>query len=137
MATTAFNETQPSFSQDARFIAFTSDETGRPEVYVAPFGSPHAKRRVSTSGGFLPRWDRAGHDLVYVTPGNDVMSVTVETGTTGEAGTPRALFKLAKGAEWSSYDLAPDGRFLAVIPVQSSGQQPLTLIVNWPATLPR
>ena len=44
IATTTFNESSPSFSPDARFIAFTSDETGRSEVYVAPLGSPRAKR---------------------------------------------------------------------------------------------
>ena len=134
MATTAFNEGQASFSPDGRFIALTSDETGRTEVYVAPFASPHAKRLVSTSGGSLPRWDRARRELTYVTPGSDVMSVTV-TGASGEFGTPKALFKLAKGRVWSAYDIAPDGRFLAVIPVQTSGQQPLTVIVNWPATI--
>jgi serine/threonine protein kinase/Tol biopolymer transport system component len=137
IATTAFNETQPSFSPDGRLIAFISDETGRPEVYVAPFASPHAKRLVSTGGGFLPRWDRARGELVYLGRGTDVMSVRVDNATTGETGTPKSLFKLAKGAEWNAYDLAPDGRFLAVIPVQSSGQQPLTVIVNWPATLRR
>lgn len=63
--------------------------------------------------------------------------MTVDTSTSGEAGHPRSLFKLAKGGEWSHFDLAPDGRFLAVVPVQTSGQQPLTVIVNWPATLRR
>jgi len=137
MATTAFNETQPSFSPDGRFIAFTSDETGRPEVYVAAFGSPGAKRRVSTTGGFLPRWDGARRELVYISESNQVMSVPVGTNAALEAGTPTVLFTLAKGTDWSAYDLAPDGRFLAVVPVQFAAQQPLTVIVNWPATLPR
>jgi Tol biopolymer transport system component len=137
MATTAFNEAQASFSPDGRLIAFMSDETGRPEVYVAPFLSPSAKRIVSTSGGSLPRWDRTRRELVYLTPANDVMSVTVGTGTSGKFGAPRALFTLAKGREWRAYDIAPDGRFLAIIPVQTLGQQPLTVIVNWPATLRR
>jgi Tol biopolymer transport system component len=105
-----FNETQASFSADGRFIAFMSDETGPPEVYVAPFVSPTAKRIVSTSGGSLPRWDRTRRELVYVTPANDVMSVTVGTGTSGQFGAPRALFTLPKGREWRTYDIAPDGR---------------------------
>jgi Tol biopolymer transport system component len=137
MATTAFNETQPSFSPDGRFIAFTSDETGRREVYVAPFASPRAKRLVSSAGGVSPRWDRVHRELVYLTPGQEVMSVPVDTSASLEIGTPKVLFKRPKDAGWGAYDIAPDGRFLAVVPVQSTGQQPLTVIVNRSATLPR
>jgi hypothetical protein len=137
IAVTPFNENDATFSADGTLIAFVADDTGRPEVYVAPLASPRSKHRVSITGGRLPRWDRASRALVYLAPDSRVMSVPLGTRAVPDFGTAAALFTLPKGVTWSTYDIAPDGRFLAIVPVQFASRQPLTVLVNWPSTQSR
>ena len=58
-------EKHGGFSPNSQFIAFTSDESGRDEVYIQKFSDPTTKRRVSTNGGGYPRWSRKGNDLFF------------------------------------------------------------------------
>src|SRR5512141_1056045 len=60
-----FNKDQARFSPDGRFIAFISDESGKPEIYVMPCPGPGEKVRVSTGGARLLRWSREG-ELLYL-----------------------------------------------------------------------
>ena len=64
---TPFNEQEPAFSPDGRWIAYTSNESGRNEVYVRPFpgGAPSGsgKWQISTGGGAHPIWSRNGREL--------------------------------------------------------------------------
>ena len=68
---TPFDETEPAFSPDGRWIAYASNESGRYEVYVRPFpgGAPSGsgKWQISTGGGFHPIWSRDGRELFYET----------------------------------------------------------------------
>jgi len=63
---TEFTEFSGQFSPDGRWIAYTSDESQRNELYVAPFPGPGAKRRISTLGGQQPRWRADGRELFYL-----------------------------------------------------------------------
>src|SRR5262249_1485955 len=69
-----FSEGNARFSPDGRWIAYDSNESGRPEVLVVPFtgpdAPPSAKYPISTSGGFLPRWRRDGREIFYLSPDN-------------------------------------------------------------------
>ncbi len=76
----------------ARWIAYTSDETGRPEVYVRDFPSGTQKWQVSTGGGGLPRWNLNGRELFYLALDGTLMAVPVDTRKTFASGTPQALF---------------------------------------------
>ena len=113
-------ETSGQVSPDGRWIAFDSAVNGRVEVWVKPFASSAtegAMRPVSRNGGSASRWSRDGHDLFYMVP-NGIMAVTV----TGDAfSQPRVLFegryRQAANAN-TNYDVAKDGRFLHVQPVQ-------------------
>ena len=62
---TEFDESQGQFSPDGRWVAYASDESGRPEVYVQPFPGPGPKIQISTAGGIQPRWRRDGKELFY------------------------------------------------------------------------
>ena len=62
---TRFNETNPQFSPDGRWLAYTSDESGKTEVYVRPFPGPGQKRLVSSEGGTEPRWRGDGREIFY------------------------------------------------------------------------
>lgn len=125
------------FSPDGRAAAFLSSESGTLEAYVILLGSPGEKIRVSTKGAYLLSFGRDGKELFYVSPANEVVSVPIRTAPSLEPGEPRPLFRLTAGREWSAFDVAPDGRFLAVVQEVSGSAQPATIIVNWAAELPQ
>ena len=116
-----FSNAEPMFSPDGRWLAYSSTESGRAEVYVRPFPGPGGKWQVSTDGGAFPVWSRARHELLYATLGNRIMvaSYTVE-GDVLRAERPRlwseARVTTRPGLQPRSFDLHPDGdRFAAVV----------------------
>jgi eukaryotic-like serine/threonine-protein kinase len=135
---TRFNETTAAYSPDGRWVAYVSNESGRPEVYVAP-ASGSAKWQVSQGGGSLPRWRRDGRELFYITLGDRKLMAADVNGTAAgfEVGAVRALF--TPGVRASSpryfYDVASDGRFLFITGDLGDALRPLTLVVNWAAGL--
>jgi Tol biopolymer transport system component len=135
---TRFREMLATFSPDGRCVAFVSEESGRPEVYVQPFQHPGEKHRVSTAGGSLPRWRRDGKELFYVSHDNQLMAVPVQLGASFESGTPKALFSIeASESAEISYDVAADGqRFIINSPIPGTAAPP-TVLLNWAAELPR
>jgi Tol biopolymer transport system component len=133
---TDFNERDPELSPDGRFLAYTSNESGRDEVYVVPYPGPGGKTQVSVAGGRLPRWNPNGRELFYVS-GADFMAVAVETGTGFRRLTPEVLFsssQLVVNGGLEAYAVAgPDGeRLLMAIP-GTPGAQPVEIrvVVNW------
>ena len=62
---TPFNELEPEFSPDGRWIAYRSNESGRTEVYVRPFPGPGGKWQISTEGGVAPIWSRSRSEIFY------------------------------------------------------------------------
>lgn len=144
VARSAKNEPQAQISADGRWLLFTSDESGRMEVYVEgfPVGSSTAERRwqISSNGGSFPRWRRDGKELFYLARDGRLMSVMVKV--SGEAldfAPPRPLFALpAVYATSYSYDVSADGqRFLVQAPTVRRGREPLSGILNWPALMTR
>jgi hypothetical protein len=79
-------------SPDGRWIAYTSDETGNPEVYVQSFPTPGGKWQISTSGGADPRWRRDGRELFFISSDRKLMAVEVKSDSVFQAGLPRELF---------------------------------------------
>jgi dipeptidyl aminopeptidase/acylaminoacyl peptidase len=137
---TAFDESDGKFSPDGRFVAYTSDESGRIEVYVASFPEPSLRVPISNGGGYQPRWRRDGKELLYFAPGGNLMSVDVTLGGTFQAGVPKALFRVAiygGGSTQHRWDITADGqRFLiATVGGDTSASAPLTLVQNWTALL--
>jgi len=136
---TNYNELQPAFSPDERWIAYTSDESGRQEVYVRGFeGGPATTgaRRVSIDGGSLPRWRRDGRELFYLSPTRKLMSVEFDGSTALVRGVPRALFQtnVMMADYLVGYDVAANGqRFLVSAPADEAESSLFTVIVNWNA----
>jgi Tol biopolymer transport system component len=126
------------FSPDGQWIAYSSTESGRSEVYVAPFPGRAGKRmKVSVDGGSLPRWRRDGKELFFVSNDRKLMSAdSTPLGGGLEFGVPRTLFQTQMKDPISGwpYDVTPDGnRFL--INVTTTTPPSVTLLVNWPALL--
>jgi Tol biopolymer transport system component len=116
------------FSPDGRFVAFDSDETGRLEVYVAPFPTG-AKVRVSAGGGMSSRWSRDGRELFYMSSDGHLVVVPIRTHPSLELGTPAPLFMSGEMAKRADFDVSPDGkRFIAVVP---GAETPVAVIQHW------
>jgi serine/threonine-protein kinase len=131
---TRFGELSPKISPDGKWLAYTSDESGRQEVYVSAFPGPGGKIAISTDGGSEPRWSRNGRELFY-RQDDKMMAVTTTPGSSLTASSPHQLFegRYQIGDTGSGgYDVASDGRFLmiqATVP-----QQPATefnIVLNW------
>ena len=124
---TPFSETNLRFSPAGGQVAFVSDESGHPEVYVAPYPEAGNKRIVSTGGGVGPRWRRDGRELYFRSRSGDLMSVPIDRA--GEPGTPVRLFNTGR---WVDFDVMPDGsRFIAIALDSAAAEQPLTVLLNW------
>ena len=136
---TPFNEVGGKFSPDGRWIAYQSNESGRNEVYVAPFPGPGGKWQISTAGGAYPRWRRDGRELYDLAPGNRLMAALVSGEASAfQVGVVRALFELRArpGVNGHPYDVSADGqRFLVNTLMQDVTSAPITIVVNWPAGL--
>ncbi len=129
---TRFNERNPRFSSDGRWIAYESDESGSPEIYVALTEGAAGKRRVSPAGGRLPRWRRDGKELFYLAPDGSVMAVPLTPGPQMQAGAPVLLFRVEPLIE--NYDVTANGsRFLISAPLAETRETPIRAIVDWPA----
>jgi Tol biopolymer transport system component len=131
-----FDQMQARFSPDDRWIAYQSDESGTPEIYMQTFPEPHEKIRISTGGGRLPQWGAGGRELFYSSRDGKLMSVALKLGAnSAEAALPRELFAMPAGIAGSgSYEATPDGqRFLINDMLEST--EPLNVIVNWTALL--
>ena len=134
---TPFVEIAPSPSPDGRWLAYSSNESGRFEVYVQSLLDDGGKWQVSTDGGPYAVWTRGGRELVYQGPERKLLAVDIRLEPTFQAGTPKVLFdpglRVSLAREW---DVSPDGeRFLVNRAIEAAGVEPLTLVQNWRATL--
>jgi Tol biopolymer transport system component len=130
------NELNGMFSPDGHWIAYQSDETGHPEIYVVPFPGSGGTRQISTFSGTLPRWRADGKEIFYIAPDQKLMAAEVMIkGGEIQAGEVRPQFGPLPVANGYQYDVAVDGqRILAITPRQSASE-PLTIVQNWPAGL--
>jgi len=135
---TPFNETNGQFAPDGKWIAFQSNESGRPEIYVQPFRRPGQKVRISTDGGIQARWRGDGKELFYLAPDQRLMAVPIQLDAQRnmvDVGTPMALFTTAlagipQNDNGRHYMVSRDGqRFL--LDTLREVTLPITVVLNW------
>jgi Tol biopolymer transport system component len=135
---TKFNEDIGQFSPDGRWVAYSSDESGRSEVYVVPFPESGGKWQISTVGGNFPRWRHDGAEIFYVTPDNKLMAATINgKGANFEVGAVKPLFetRIVLGGRYQ-YAVSADGqRFLINTAPEQAAPAPITVVLNWAAGL--
>jgi Tol biopolymer transport system component len=123
--------------QPPRWIAYTSEETGRSEVYVREFPPGTRKWQVSNTGGLLPHWRRDGRELFYLTPDGTLMAVGVDPGATFAFASPQALFGTGFRPTllniWQNqYAVSTDGqKFLLDQRLPKSEPSPITAVIPW------
>ena len=140
VASPAFNEISPALSHDGRWLAYSSNESGRMEVYVRPYPNVDAGRwQVSQAGGDSPHWSHTGRELFYQNGAKALVAVAVVPGVTFTVGAQVTLFTTSgfAGAPPSIlyYDVAPDDkRFVFFRKPTENGAvtvDPLVQVVNW------
>jgi Tol biopolymer transport system component len=128
-------ERSGTFSPDARWVAYMSNETGRPEVYVSPFPWTGARWQISNGGGSSPRWRADGKELFYF-DFSGIAAVAVDGGGSSfQIGATKQLFRLPLRGLSREYAASRDGqRIIAITPSEGTSQS-LTLVQNWMAEI--
>ena len=125
-------------SVDGKFISYSSNESGRGEVYVRTFPGGNGKWQVSNAGGSDAEWSADGRELYYRAPDQKLMVVEVQTANSFQAGIPQVLFtgRTLPGAARNKYLASLDGkRFLFISPLGRDAMTPTTVVMNWFAGL--
>ena len=135
-----FTEVQGVISPDGRWMAYSSDESGRFETYVTEFPNQKGRWQISTNGGMQPSWRADGKELFYVAPDQTLMSVGVRVAEGFEALPPVPLFSAnfppPVPAYWRFYTPSEDGqRFLVAAVLAEAGATPINVVLNWTAAL--
>ncbi len=137
----------PQISPDGHWMAYESEESGTPQIYVVPFPSSPGKWQVSATGGLYPRWSKAGHELFFLGSGPSGLGALVEVpyaveGNSFHVGKPQVLFQgfVLLQTNYTPYDVAPDGKHFAML-VEAQGKSPgpvlPTVVVNWSSRVER
>ena len=130
---TPFNETEPEFSPDGRWVAYQSNESDRFEIYVQAYPGPGGKTQISPDGGTEPRWAKSGRELVYRS-GTQMIAVEIESGAELTAGAPMLLFEGDFLADDFSrnYDVTADGeQFIMVADDPDATEPHIEVVLNW------
>jgi serine/threonine-protein kinase len=135
----------PEVSANGRWLAYQSDESGRPEIYGRPYPNTEAGRwQISTEGGTRPAWSRNGRELFFLDAQGRLSVVPITLNKESLVpGTVRRLLETAyypgftsRGFSLRGYDVSPDGqRFLMIKATEETANLPstMTIVLNWPA----
>jgi serine/threonine-protein kinase len=145
LLSTRFNERGGKVSPDGRWLAYSSDSSGRYEIYVRPFPRVESgQSQVTTAGGTQPRWARSGNELFYAAPDGALMVVPVEArGDRWNQRTPRELVNghYFAGGRVANYDVSPDGQqFLMIKGAGAAGpvtRPQIVVVSHWGEELKR
>jgi serine/threonine-protein kinase len=131
------NEGDARVSPDGKFMAYVSDESGRPEVYLGSLGTGGPTVQISTQGGILPRFSRDGKRVFFLGRDEAMMVATIETpGSVPGVKPPATLFSTRdlnlRAGFRGGYDVLPDGHFLMVEKAAWEREPPVIhVILNW------
>jgi len=132
-----FNEYSGQVSPNQHWLAYTSDESGRSEIYVSTFPTSGGKWQISNGGGREPAWDSSGKRLFYYSPDNDLMMVEITATTSSiQPGVPKKIFASQPAPGRKTFDVGRNGNILVNgFAGDKTASQPLSFTVNWPATV--
>jgi dipeptidyl aminopeptidase/acylaminoacyl peptidase len=120
------------FSPDGHFVAYSSNTSGRFEVYVQSRDNPAERVQVSASGGGMPVWSSGGNEL-YFRQGNVIMKTNVIKTNGLSASVPERLFDGGwQLPQWFSFEVMPGGQeFLMVQQPREAIQTRIEIVLNW------
>jgi serine/threonine protein kinase len=131
---TAAAERQGSLSPDGHWMAYVSNDSGHPEIYVEPVPGPGGRRQISSDGGEEPRWVRNGREITYRN-GSKMMSVPVQLQPAFQTGRPIELFdsKFDRGFGVAGYDVTPDGQTFLMTRPEHPAPTEIRVVIGEPA----
>lgn len=130
---TSFDEGDPAFSPDGRWMAYFSNESGQAQIYVQSFPLGGSKSRISTGGGMEPRWRGDGKELFFLAPDGTMMAAGIDTAKDFNVTVPQPLFETGITSTENNhpYVVTRDGqRFLVPVTDQSAAAQ-MIVVLNW------
>jgi len=137
MLSTEFSEGGARFSPDGHWIAYISDESQQPEVYLRSFPDLSVKVRISTNGGNEPQWRGDGRELFYMGSDNTIYSVPLTpAGTRIVPGTPEPLFTANVDqikTIRNQFAVSGDGQRFLVLSLMDRDASPIVTVLNWRA----
>ena len=126
-----------AFAPNGHLVAYTSNESGKFEVYVETVPRSDRKWPVSTGGGYEPRWRADGGEIYYLAEDRKLMAVSVGSGPS--FGIPKPLFqtRVVHGVGTNRTHFVPsrDGQRFLVNMATDAVPSPITVVLNWVATL--
>lgn len=124
-------------SKDGRSVAYGELRNGRWDVFLASFPTFRDIKQVSLAGGVQPRWRRDGRELFFINYDGEMMSVTVERGSSVKISAPRKLFDtgLVPDPTINQYAVTADGLKFLVQHPRKGFLESYSVVLNWPATL--
>jgi len=134
----SFSQIQAEFSPNGHWIVYTSNESGRDEIYLQPYPGPGGKWMLSTDGGAFPRWAHSGREIFFRNE-DKMMVVPVETQPSILAGTPRMLFRGGGYVPQGNYDVSLDDQHLLMLKEKDTpaSLKELSIALNWTEDLRR
>ncbi len=126
-------EIEPELSPDGRWLAYASDESGRPQVYVRPFPGLDGRWQISDAGGMSPRWSPDGRELFYRYESSLVAVQVATDAGRFHAGRPQVVFDdVPQATLRGNYDVFDRSRFLMVEPAERAAvASGVTVVVDW------
>ncbi len=135
VVTTPSDDVSPALSPDGKWLAYVSEESGRPEVWVCPFPDPQgSKWQVSPQGGYEPAWSHTGKELFFISPAQEMVAVDVSTTPSFASGPLRTLFSVAgyrRHPTHRAYDVLPDDQRFVMIRGGAAAAGELVQVDNW------
>jgi Tol biopolymer transport system component len=120
-----------TLSPDGHWLAYSSSESGQPEVYVVPFRGGQGKWQVSQNGGAAPLWAADGKGLYYANLSYTVFEVPVkEVDNTLQFGPAQQLVSNTSSQQFF-FDVAPDGKKILLNVISQQVNQSITVVANW------
>ena len=131
-----FSESDAHFSPDGQWVAYTSNESGRQEVYVRRFPDAADKVQISAGGGASPRWAPDGHELYFLSIERQLMAVQIRFTNPVRVSSPTPLFDTSIGLGDNRYVPSHDGtRFLLSVGLAESSAAQIVVVLNWASHL--
>jgi Tol biopolymer transport system component len=130
----SFNERDARLSPDRRWLAYVSDEAGRPEVSLRSLEGSPRRYVVSPGGGDQVVWQRDGRALFYVDPKGRLRKVSVQPRGAGEvslSGEVELPVIIGSGHSNTQYDVAPDGRIYYLDPTPPRLPTEIRIVLGW------
>jgi eukaryotic-like serine/threonine-protein kinase len=134
---TPYQELLPVLSSDGRYLSYTSNESGRGEVYVQSLGESAGKWQISTEGGNFGTWTKNDKEIIFIAGDGKLMAVDITLTPQFSASVPRPLFDPRRRAlVGRQVSVTADGsRFLVNRSLENNDMSPMTLVQNWTAAL--